>query len=220
MILILLFVQFILSSPIWDPQDYVSGQQIVKTINNVRSQFHLAPIDFYYEMLYDLKGLDQKWFVENTTIDINFPLVYHNQTIAIRNNYFNGQFLLDTIPNYEFYKNYGMQYLFHDTTSTDINSIIKFRIKQMGCFQWSNCLKNEYTRFVSCLKNSPQIYGFAECSWAWYYLPFILEKDLSRISCILLNVTSPDVPTKLRNVQTKTFFCYGRLPPLTSDYPF
>lgn len=225
MIALLLFVTSLLSSPIWvSPQDYESGQQIVESINNVRKEFLLEPIDFDYEMLHSLRGIGvPKWFIENTTESINFPIIWRNKTIAMRNNYMNGQFLLDkpTSPLWQFYKDYGMQYLFHDTTSTDINSIIEFRVKQMGCFDWSKCLGNEYTRFVSCLKKIPELTAFGSCSWAWYYLPMMLQKDLSRISCILLdNVTSPDVPSRLRNIQTKTFFCYGRMPKIQSDNPF
>lgn len=191
---------------------------ILQMINKERINFNLPLVVYNYsfesELIKHRDKYGDSWFVENTTRSEYFPLVWRNQTIAIRNSYFNGRYIGE-------YINTSFSYLFHDTYKNSMEKIIKFRVNQLNCFNWDNCLKNQYTRYVSCLKDTPILYPpLDRCAWAWWYVPQMLTRSLSEIACVKLNVTSPDVPDPLRQIQKSTFICYSNSKIPKSDNPF
>ncbi len=111
----------------------------------------------------------------------------------------------------QFFKPLNFTYLFRDTIKTDIASIINFRSRQRQCFNKYKC-NSVFNDFVSCLRDPREISVIGDgkkCSWAMYYYPRIVHKDLLQIACIELGIRGPAVPSHLYNVQLKSFVCYG-----------
>lgn len=180
-----------------------SPTQLLKLINKER----VIPITYNNELHNDLikfnESVGMNYFFEESK-NYSYIVRRYNRTQNL-----NCQFLMKE----PFFRNYtGFDYMFRDTFKTSISSIFKFRIKQKVCFDKNKC-GVVFDDFTTCLKdNSAEnvIGDEKKCSWAMYYYPRIVHKDLQSIACLTLNRRGPSVPLHLYNTQLKVFICYGK----------
>jgi hypothetical protein len=140
--------------------------------------------------------------------------------ILNRTQSYNGQFILN-MEQFKALREAGWKFLFHDTdapSDMDIEKIIKFRIDQKKCFNYTKCDQNQFTDYVSCAQYPIILQSSALCSWFMYYYPPMLKSDLSEIACVSLVYPGPNTPSPGK--QTRSFWCYGKYLQPVSDRPF
>jgi len=103
-------------------------------------------------------------------------------------------------------------YMFRDTIkeADDILKIFRLRIGQEKCFNYKLCSPYIFNNYVSCLRNPRDSFeNMKKCSWANSYWPYIVNPTLTSFACRVLDIQGRYVPTKLKNRQFKSFWCYG-----------
>lgn len=197
------------------------GNGITDLINKERTKYSLMkPVEYNYEIHDFLEFFtrnQQGYLYTNGTKKQDVVLTCGSKNTT-RTKHYRGDFLMQ--EEYYFNKyNSTWYHLFHDTTNTDIEHIIKYRIRQKNCFNFNRCSNTTFNNYFSCLKNCNAV-AFTDsqrCSWAWWYYPMILQRSLSEIACVTLNYRGPHTPSN----QTRSFWCYGRFDNLKlTDNPF
>lgn len=192
------------------------NEKIVNIINRERKQFDLDEIHYNEKLHNELQDIrseinDDSWWygTSNITSSFTYTNPETNETF-VRTNFLNGSHLK---------LKYG-KYIYRDTMKYSALKIVRFRVNQIGCFDWSMCNKETYNVFTSCMKNPIIFKNSLKCSWAYAYTPFHLLKSLKSIAVLRLNTQGIYVPNSLKNVQKRAFFIYGDYGNITSDYPF
>lgn len=190
----------------------VLGLNYVQLINKERAKYGLEKIT------YDL-ALEQR--IKNYSID---PYWYYNTSQDYKTyNHINGKYRRlngDHLMNYMNETNY--EFLMRDRTNRSIKYIVWFRLNQRKCFNWNKCSKTEYTDYLSCKRMGTfKPVPYTRCSWAYAYMPKLMEKDLKSIACVLLG-KPPDNNKEGFHLENKkrSFFCYSNKVNKTNDNPF
>lgn len=195
---------------------YGSPVKILEVLNKERTLYGQEQVSYDYDLHEKLISFNNtEWFHEIS--NYSYTIKRYNR---IQN--LNCQFAM----NEPFFKDYvsNWSYFFRDTHKDYIYKIFEYRNRQRSCFDYSTCSRTFFDDFVTCLKNpspSSVIGNSKRCSWAMYYHPRMIHKDLLKIACITLNKSGPAVPLHLVNIQKNSFVCYALFKkPFESDYPF
>lgn len=136
---------------------------------------------------------------------------YNEQTT-----YFNGFTLMSLQPfNTEFP---GFNLMFKDATQSKLKNavlnIIKFRINQKPCIEYSQCSTTEFTDYETCLNPNPP--PKKNCNWANQYYPLMTDATLENFACVPIAAVAPYT----KPPKNMSFWCYGLYQSQTNDQPY
>jgi len=192
--------------------------KILESINKQRYIHSERPITYNYTLQNALVKFNQSidWYYTNSNYTYHYPFI----KIARK---WNGDFIMN-LPQFTKFRDDGWQWLFRDRTFETVDYIIKFRIRQSSCFEWSKCSRTTFYDYMTCLKSFPEIPDIAHkpCSWCFQYYPLMINRKLEQISCIkLYNKGHNPIYSKTGDNKPMCFFCYGKLSRnVTNDLPF
>ena len=196
-------------------QAFASPLVTISKINQIRNKFNQVPITYDYGLEHSLENFSTNgsWYYSDSGLGSYFiPSI--NRTRSL-----NKDFLM-TLPQFRNYRNDNWTYLFSDTTNYKkypVSFIFQYRINQLDCFDFKKCSYSSFNEYTTCLKGGPELNGVKHCSFAYSYLPKLLNENLISISCILLKFISPYTPSN----QPLSFACYQKLSDLKLvDSPF
>lgn len=167
---------------------------LVNNINTLRDKYDLPPVKYDYDLHYELLR------IKNNTWDGYFYEQMPAQCIKMpydRCNYNRGYFLrpLGRFPGW------------HDTIlmSNRILRIMKQRIAQERCFNISLCSRDEFTNWISCLKDPSEEANVlpGKCIWSYHYFPKLLL-PMTKFACVILKYETGLSPIS----QPYSFWCY------------
>lgn len=191
--------------------------KITQYVNSERARHHLPKVKYNHTFANALSKWagerDDDWFYQRSNYSRVVEMVNRNQADR-------GMHLLE-LPEWQWARDQGWEYMFRDTTHRWVDTIFRYRNNQRGCFDVRKCNATAFKDYWSCLKTLPKIpidsksYEKTKCPWAAYYYYKYVNRGLLQYSCVFHNYRTPYVPAGMN--QPYSFHCYGRYKPGSLD---